>query len=451
MKFRFAIPAALAVVAVVLPAPSLGMREVATATADNSAALTWNTIAVNTVRTVVPPAPARFQTEGLIYLSYVQAAVYDAVTKIEGRYVPYHKFGGVKTKGASAEAAVAAAARTALNHYLPAEAGAAKVESQYTTFLDALAAKGLSAQSIAAGVAVGEAAANDIIALRSTDGRNAPTAVFGAVGPVVAGAWQVVPPATSAQTPWVASMKPFMLRTASQFRLQSPSALSSDTWSKDFNETKAYGSKTSSVRTPEQTAVAYFWNANVINQENQLYQDVVKARGMNLLNTVRLLAMGELVVTDSAIACFDSKYNHLFWRPYTAIRNAALDGNPATEADPSWTPLLNTPNHPEYPAAHGCVTGAIGEVLAKVLKTRNVNVDIQGATGGATTLTTSRHFNTVTDLDTEIVNARVWIGFHYRHSAENGVMLGQNVANWTLKRYFGAVKPTPKPKKKHKP
>jgi hypothetical protein len=246
-------------------------------------------------------------------------------------------------------------------------------------------------------------------------------------------------------------MKPFMLRTASQFRLQSPSALSSDTWSKDFNETKAYGSKTSSVRTPEQTAVAYFWNANVINQENQLYQDVVKARGMNLLNTVRLLAMGELVVTDSAIACFDSKYNHLFWRPYTAIRNAALDGNPATEADPSWTPLLNTPNHPEYPAAHGCVTGAIGEVLAKVLKTRNVNVDIQGATGGATTLTTSRHFNTVTDLDTEIVNARVWIGFHYRHSAENGVMLGQNVANWTLKRYFGAVKPTPKPKKKHKP
>jgi hypothetical protein len=440
MKRRFLIPAALAVTVIVLPAPSFGMRDIGAATTDNSSTLTWNTIAVNTIRTVVPPAPARFQTEGLIYMSYVQAAVYDAVTKIKGGYVPYHKFGGVKTKGASAEAAVGAAARTALNYYLPAEAAAAKVDGQYTAFLDGLGAKGRSAASIAAGVAVGEAAANDIIALRSGDGRNAPTSTFGAIGSVVAGAWQVVPPATSAQTPWVAFMKPFMLKSSSQFRLRSPSALSSDTWAKDFNETKAYGSKTSTVRTPEQTAVAYFWNANVINQENQLYQDVAKARGMNLVDTARLLAMGELVVTDSAIACFDSKYSHLIWRPYTAIRNAGLDGNPATEADANWTPLLNTPNHPEYPAAHGCVTGALGEVLAKALKTRNVNVDIQGATSGGTTLATARHFNTIGDLNTEIVNARVWIGFHYRHSAEDGVGLGQKVASWTLKRYFAPAK-----------
>jgi hypothetical protein len=440
MKRRFLIPVALALTAIVLPSPSFGMHDIGAVTVDNSAALAWNTIAVNTVRTVVPPAPARFQTEGLIYMSYVQAAVYDAVTKIRGGYVPYHKFGGVGTKGASAEAAVAAATRTALKYYLPAEAAAAKVDGQYTAFLDGLGAKGLSATSIAAGVAVGEAAAQDIIAFRSSDGRNGSTAVFGAIGPVTAGAWQVVPPATSAQTPWVAFMKPFMLKTSSQFRLQSPSALSSDTWAKDFNETKAFGSKTSTVRTPEQTAVAYFWNANVINQENQLYQDVAKARSMNLRDTARLLAMGELVVTDSAIACFDSKYSHLFWRPYTAIRNAGLDGNSATEADPNWTPLLNTPNHPEYPAAHGCVTGALGEVLAKALKTRNINVDVQGATNGGTTLAASRHFNTVGELDTEIVNARVWIGFHYRHSAEDGVALGRKVASWTLKRYFGPAK-----------
>jgi hypothetical protein len=171
---------------------------------------------------------------------------------------------------------------------------------------------------------------------------------------------------------------------------------------------------------------------------------------MNRLETARMLAMGELVVTDSAIACFDSKYSHLFWRPYTAIRNAGLDGNAGTEADPSWLPLLNTPNHPEYPAAHGCVTGAVGEVLAKALKTKNINVDIQGATSGGTTLAASRHFSTVNDLDTEIVNARVWIGFHYRHSAEDGVTLGQNVANWTLKRYFGTVEAKPKAKRKHK-
>jgi hypothetical protein len=445
MKRRFVIPVVLAFAAIVLPASSFGMHAREAATGDNSAALAWNTIAVNTVRTVLPPAAARFQTEGLIYMSYVQAAVYDAVTKIEGGYVPYHKFGGASPKGASAEAAVGAAARTALNYYLPTEAAAAKVDSQYATFLDGLAAKGVSAGAISSGVAVGEAAANDIIALRSSDGRNASTAVFGAIGPVTAGAWQVVPPAASAQTPWVAFMRPFMLKTSAQFRLHSPSALSSDTWAKDFNETKAYGSKTSTVRTPEQTAVAYFWNANVINQQNQLYQDVAKARGMNLLNTARLLAMGELVETDSAIACFDSKYSHLFWRPYTAIRNAGLDGNAATDADPAWVPLLNTPNHPEYPAAHGCVTGALGEVLAKVLKSKNINVDIQGATNGGTTLAASRHFSTVNDLDTEIVNARVWIGFHYRHSAQDGVTLGQKVAKWTLKRYFAAAKKSRKP------
>jgi hypothetical protein len=108
-------------------------------------------------------------------------------------------------------------------------------------------------------------------------------------------------------------------------------------------------------------------------------------------------------------------------------------------------PLLNTPNHPEYPAAHGCVTGALGEVLAKVLKSKNINVDIQGATNGGTTLAASRHFSTVNDLDTEIVNARVWIGFHYRHSAQDGVTLGQKVAKWTLKRYFAAAKKSRKP------
>jgi hypothetical protein len=435
-KRRFAIPVALAVAAILLPAPAFGMHDIGAATVDNSAALTWNAIAVNTVRTVVPPAPARFQTEGLIYMSYVQAAVYDAVTKIKGGYVPYHKFGGVKATGASPEAAVGAATRTALNYYLPAEAAAAKVDSQYTAFLDGLGAKGLSAASISAGVAVGEAAANDIIALRSSDGRNAPTSTFGAIGPVVAGAWQVVPPATSAQTPWVAFMKPFLLKKSSQFRLRSPSALSSTAWANDFNETKAYGSKTSTVRTPEQTAIAYFWNANVINQQNQLYQDVAKARGMSLLNTAHLLAMGELTVTDAAIACFDSKYHFLLWRPFTAIRNAELDGNPATEPDPNWAPLLGTPNHPEYPSAHGCVSSALGEVLAKVLHSRSINVSIQGSTSGGSTLVTSRHFATVADLDNEIVNARVWIGFHYRHSTVDGETLGRNVAKWALKRYF---------------
>jgi hypothetical protein len=150
--------------------------------------------------------------------------------------------------------------------------------------------------------------------------------------------------------------------------------------------------------------------------------------------------MGELVAADAAIACWDSKFHHLFWRPYTAIRHAEIDGNPATEADPSWLPLLNTPNHPEYPAAHGCFTSALGEVAAKALHTRRINLTVWGATNGGATLTTTRHFGTVKDLDDEVVNARVWIGFHYRHSGIAGVRLGRDVAHWTLQRYFRPVR-----------
>jgi hypothetical protein len=399
-------------------------------------ALDWNLNAVTAVRAAATqidgPSRPLFQTEGLIYLSYVQAAVYDAVTKIVGRYLPYHDF-QANTAGASPEAAVIAAAYTTLLAYLGDPDGS--LSAKYTAAIAALPDPGT-----AQGIAVGLAAAADIVALRAHDGRGAPAAVYGTPGPVTAGAWQVVPPATTAQTPWVAFMKPFMLESSSQFRPGPPPDLTSPTWTRDFNETKAYGAKNSTVRTPEETAIAYFWNANVINQYNQIFRDLATQQGMDLIDTVHLLAMGEMVTTDAGIACFDAKYHYLFWRPYTAIRNAGLAGNPGIAADPTWLPLLNTPNHPEYPAAHGCVTGALGEILAQVLHTDHVNVDLPGATNGGTTLTATRHFATVEDLRREIVNARVWIGFHYRNSAEVGVDLGTNVAKWTLQRYFGSVK-----------
>jgi hypothetical protein len=362
-------------------------------------------------------------------MAYVQAAVYDAVTKIEGRYVPYHDF-SADPDGASPEAAVAAAARTTLDYYLPDQA--ASVDAQYAAFLASLPNAGK-----VAGIAVGEAAANDIIAFRANDGRNAATATYGdPTLPVVAGQWQVVPPATTAATPWLAFMRPFMLESPSQFRLAPPPGLGSKRYADDLNETKAYGAQNSALRTPEQTATAYFWNANNINQDSQAFRDVATQHGLDLVDTARLLAMGELVGADAAIACWDSKYHYLFWRPYTAIRHAELDGNPATEADPSWLPLLNTPNHPEYPAAHGCFTGALAEIIAKALHTRRIDLTLWGATNGGTTLTTTHHFETVKDLDREVVNARVWIGFHYRHSGFAGVKLSREVAHWTLQRYF---------------
>jgi hypothetical protein len=405
-------------------------------------ALDWNSYAVAAVRSAVTMdgvplggAPrALYQPEGLIYMAYVEAAVYDAVTKIDHRYRPYHHF-EVGAGDASVEAAVAAAAYSTLVYYLGDPSGALAVH--YADSIGALPADKRTAR----GVAVGQAAAADIEQLRAGDGLDAPTGVFGA--PFVydatnAGLWQVVPPfvAVGAQTPWVAFMRPFTLETASQFRAPPPAALGSAQYAKDFNETKDYGSAASILRSSDQTAVARFWNANVPSQQNQLYRDVAVQHGLDLDDTVHLMAMGSLTTADAGIACFDSKYNYLAWRPYSAIRNANLDSNTATTADTAWTPLLGTPNHPEYPAAHGCVTSALADVLANALGTQTINATLWGATGGATTLTTTEHFDTTQQLKDEIVNARVWAGVHFRSSVIAGETLGDSVAGWSLNHYF---------------
>jgi hypothetical protein len=410
---------------------SASTKRVSAATISPQTALDWNTIAVNTVRA---EAPAKFQIEGLIYMSYVQAAEYDAVTAINKRYTPYHDI-GITAAGASPRAAVAAAAYTTLAYYFPDQATA--LTTTYTNYIaDTLKAIPLKAKW--AGVAVGAAAAQDMIVSRFDDGRNAPVSTPYGVAPQPVGTWVFapLPSLQSAQTPWVASMKPFMLESSSQFRAPAPPALTSQQYANDLNETRMYGGANSTVRTADETAVARFWNANVINQYNQMFRDVATKHGLDLVDTVRLLAMGNMVGADAGIACMDSKYHYLLWRPITAIRAGDKDGNAATDAYPTWTPLLTTPNHPEYPAAHGCVTSAEAEVLRSALKTDAIDVDIPGATLGGTTLTTSRHYATVQDLLTEIVNARVWAGLHYRNSGNAGVALGRQVAQFDLQRNF---------------
>ena len=389
------------------------------------AVLAWNTNAVNAVRA---SSPSKFQVEGLIYMSYVQAAVYDAVTKLAGRYVPYHDFAATVVPDASLQATVAAAADTILEHYLPDQA--ASVSTEYTNYIEGLSG------DVADGVSVGQAAASDIIALRTGDGRNAATPVYGTIGPILPGQWQLQTQAQSAQTPWVATIRPFLLDSASQFRVGPPPSSTSKRYAKDLNETEAYGAFNSTVRTADETATAWFWNANTINQYNQTMRNVIGQHGMDLVDAAHLLAMGELTMADAGIACWDSKYFYLGWRPITAIQHADVDGNPDTTADPSWAPLVATPNHPEYPSAHGCVTSAFTDAVAEALHTTHIDVTIPGATNGGTTLTTSRHYETVDDIQREMPDARVWIGFHFRNSVDQGEKLGNHVAHWTLDRYF---------------
>jgi PAP2 superfamily len=358
-------------------------------------------------------------------MSYVQAAVYDAVTHLDHRYAPYHRF-KANPQHASLQAAVIAASYNTLIFYLGDPEGV--LATKYAAAIAALPAD----ESTAQGIAVGQAAAGDIEILRAHDGRNAIIGTPYGLGPAAPGLWVFAPPPSlqSAQTPWLAFMQPWTLTSSAQFRTSPPPALDSAQYATDLNETKVYGAVNSAVRTQEQTAVAYFWNANVINQYNQTLRDVATQHGMDLVDAAHLLAMGMMVTADAGIACFDSKYHYQFWRPVTAIRNDA------TTPDPTWSPLVTTPNHPEYPSAHGCVTSALSAVLAHALGTDNIDVTIPGAQGGATTLTTSRHYATVHELNHQIIDARVWIGFHYRNSVVAGEDLGTAVADWALQRYF---------------
>ncbi len=285
------------------------------------------------------------------------------------------------------------------------------------------------------GVAVGEAAAHDLIAFRAGDGLKAATPSYGEIGPILPGQWQLQP-GQAVQTPWLATMRPFLLDQASQFRAEPPPALTSRQYAKDLNETEAFGAVNSTVRTPEQTAIAYFWVGNNINQYNQTMQSVVAQHGMDLVDAAHLLAVGEIVSTDAGIACFDSKFFYLAWRPITAIRNADKDGNPDTTADPTWQSLLQVPGHPEYPSQHGCFTAAFSDALASVLHTKHVDVTMPGGQNGSAVLTTTQHFDTVHDIQSQVIDARVWLGFHFRNSVEQGVELGNDVADWELDRFF---------------
>ncbi|HSS62019.1 MAG TPA: vanadium-dependent haloperoxidase [Candidatus Limnocylindrales bacterium] len=380
----------------------------------------WNINAVTALRAAVP---AKSQAEGPVYMAYAQAAVYDAVTKIDGRYVPYHDF-NADSEGASVEAAVVAAAYNTLVAFL-GDPGLV-LKGKYDVSLAALPDAGK-----AAGIAVGKAASDDLVAFRAGDGHSAViTTPYGqcTVG-CPPGLWVFAPPPApqAPVSPQLAFMRPFLLQSASQFRAAPPPSLTSKEYVEDLNEVRLYGAANSTLRTADQTAVAYFWLAYVAAQNNQTYRDFAVAHGMDLVDTARLLAMGNVIGSDAIISCWDSKYTYQFWRPITAMRAGS---------DPTWTALTATPQHPEYPSGHGCNTGAVGEVLAAAGGTRRINVDIWGAQGGANALTTTRHFNTVKDLHREMINARVWVGYHFRGSVETGLSVGQKVARWELRRYF---------------
>jgi hypothetical protein len=250
-------------------------------------------------------------------------------------------------------------------------------------------------------------------------------------------------------------MTPFILPSAGRFLPPPPPALSSATWVADFNEMKLMGQDSSAARTSDETATAKFWTANVIRQDNRVARDVAASLSLGLLETARLAAMIDVVDSDAGMAMMNAKYTYLFWRPVTAIDPTSVkvtgdgfgpvpgfdDGNPATIEQVGWRPLVATPNHPEYPAAHGTLTSSLAEVLTEFLGTNRIDVDIHGfdANGAPGNFDAVHHFSRANDLRAEIVNARLWAGLHYRSSSEAGVALGRSVAKYDLRHAFGLL------------
>jgi hypothetical protein len=422
MKLRAALILSAILLVGTLPSASFARLSAASSTTPVSpaAVITWNAIAQRAAIQVA----RQFQTQSMIYISFAQAAVYDAVVAIAGGYQPY-KLSLALQPGASVDAAVAAAAHDVLVHYFPAQQAA--LDADYANALAAIP-EGAAKDD---GIALGQKAAAGIIALRQGDGLEADIGFT--MPPPGPGVWQL-PAGQTAQTPWVSRLRPFMLERPDQFRPGPPPDLTSSEWAVEFNEVKTLGRSDSPYRTAEQTDVARFWSTNAIVQYNAAFKQIVEARGFDAVQAARLFAMGNLVGADALIGCFDAKYYYLFWRPQYAIPGGDSDGNPDTIGDPTWTPLLATPNHPEYPAAHGCLTSAEAEVLAAFFDTNRIDLDLTSAVPNLTHAT--RHYDRVTDLVQEIINARVWGGIHYRESVVKGVDLGRKVARWTLKRYF---------------
>jgi hypothetical protein len=331
---------------------------------------------------------------------------------------------------ASADAAVATAAHDILVALFAGQK--TDLDGKYEAALAALPNDAATAN----GIAVGQQAAAAILAARASDGRDGTVTYVPGSGP---GVWAPTPPAFLAglapETPLV---QPFALQSASQFRPDEPPSLFSRQWVRDYNEVKAFGPLVGSVRTAEQTDIGRFWSDNPPLQWNRAWRALSVGSFLRLAENARYFAMLSTVSADALIACWDAKYHYNFWRPVTAIRAGDTDGNPLTAPQADWIGLVATPNHPEYPGAHGCVSSAIAETLEHFFGTDEICFSIDSNVAGL--LSPVRSYARFSDALHEVIDARTYGGMHYRNSSRVGALLGKQVARYALRHNFRKVK-----------
>jgi hypothetical protein len=387
--------------------------------ADDPAVITdWNAIAVATLSADTTKQPV----EDILYSAFVQAAVYNAVVGIEGRYAPY-RFHAHAPRGTSAQAAAVAAAHEILVTYVPS--AQATLDADYAASL----AKLPDGTAKTRGIAFGIRAADSLIRLRAHDGRNAP--IF-FTRPPAPGVWRPTPPAfLPMSAPWLAFVTPLLVHSATQFAPPGPPALTSARYTRDFNESKALGSLTSTKRTAEQTSTATF-SGSALVQYNAALRDQVTVRHLDIVDAARMFAAIDMSVADAEITVWRAKYVYGFWRPITAIALADTDSNPHTAPDPGWVPLFSTPNYPEYPSGYNAFNSTVVHGLQNLFQTRHLHLTLISTTAPGTV----RHYDSGRALLQDVVNARVWNGFHFRSADIASRDLAGHLAAWTLDHYF---------------
>ena len=372
----------------------------------------WNQAAIEVMKAAKVSANPWSRT-----LAMVHVAMSDAINSVQGRYTRYVATVAV-VPGASPDAAAAAAAQQILLQLFPNQR--IMINEAYAASLKPIP-EGLAKSQ---GVALGEQVAAAVQADRSTDGTQVPDTYRPVTSP---GVWV---PTTRPSFAEYAQAKPWALTSADQFRPSAPPQLSSTLYARDYNETKNLGGAKSTMRTAAQTDAVKFWTqANLGPAWQAAARQLSAANGLDLAESARLFALLNMGIANTFIADWDAKFTYNAWRPITAIRNGDMDGNEATERNPSWTPLNDTPMHPEYPSQAAINCGVVIGVLESVFGPKPALLFT------ATDLFTpslKRQFNSIAEMDEEHRNVRIWGGIHFRNSLEVGYDMGQKIAGYLI-------------------
>jgi hypothetical protein len=364
------------------------------------------------------------------YLAPVHGAMYDAVNAIEGGYEPYLVAPPAEPTY-SKDAAAATAAYQVLLWLLP---GRATQLAQYYSDSLALIPDGPDEQG---GIEVGMAAAQAMIGRRHDDGRPG-TPSFTTTSFTVGsdpGDWRpFVAGLAGNNFKWIGDMDPWLVPDPSRFATDGPLRLGGDTYATEFDQVKSLGAANSTTRTADQTSMALFWADNAFAMWTRIFRQLSDSQDLSVAGNARLFAMAYLTAADAQIACFQDKERWHFWRPQTAIRLADEDGNAATVADPSWTPLLANPPYPDHPSGHNCVSSSIVETLKDFFGTNQMSFSATHSTLGIT-----RRFTTFSQAIVEIRLARVYGGIHFLTADAKGAALGKHVARYRDAHYFHPV------------